>query len=456
MIAGTSSGSGKTTITCALLQALSARGYKVSAFKCGPDYIDPMFHSRVIGVSSRNLDGYFFDGNTMRYLFCRHADEISVMEGVMGFYDGVGDIGASMQAAEDTRTPVILVIDCKGMGLSMGAVMKGFLEYKIPNRICGFIFNRLAESQKELAEQLCREMHTEYFGRFPEERACSIASRHLGLVTAGELADIKDKIRRLGELGEQNLCMDKIISQSGSVKPLAYQMPAAISKAFDRGINGRQTHKPPLTIGVAMDEAFCFYYEDNLDLLRELGCSLVPFSPLYDKALPEKLAGLLLGGGYPELYADRLSANISMRTEIKKAVTSGLPTIAECGGFLYLQEQLEDAEGNMHPMAGVLSGVAKRRQRLQRFGYVDLTAKEDNLLCRAGQTVAAHEFHYWDSSHPGDSFLARKRNRDMVYDCVVANGRIYAGFPHLHFYAAPEMAVRFIGQCRARQCENKE
>lgn len=440
MIAGTGSGSGKTTITCGLLQALADRGYQVSAFKCGPDYIDPMFHSRIIGAKSRNLDSCFCDRNMLNYLLQKNAGEISVIEGVMGFYDGVGEQGSSRQVAVDTETPVVLVIDCKGMSLSIGAMMKGFLEFRKPNQIVGFIFNRLPESQIGLAKKLCTELHTEYLGRFPFAPDCQIESRHLGLVTAMEIADLKHKVEQLAKLCEQHILTDRILALSAQAGQMPFDTPS---------ITGRADHGFPIRIAVARDEAFCFYYEDNLDILRELGCELVEFSPLHDNGLPERIHGLILGGGYPELYAERLSDNDCMRSSVCQAVRSGLPTIAECGGFMYLHQQLEDAGGCRYPMAGLVPGHAVKTPKLQRFGYVDLTAKRDSLLAAQGEKLAAHEFHYWDSTAPGTDYIAEKRSNGLRYDAVIAGDSLYAGFPHLYFYANPKAAVRYVEKCRA-------
>ncbi len=446
MIAGTGSGSGKTTITCGLLKALSDRGLLVSAFKCGPDYIDPMFHNRIVGVKSRNLDSYFCNKDTLNYLLHKNAGELSVIEGVMGFYDGVGATGSSWQVSENTKTPVAVVLDCRGMSLSMGAVMKGFLEYLRPNRICGFIFNRLAQSQEALARELCRELHTEYLGRMPYDSACAIESRHLGLVTPEEITDLKEKVARLGELCEQYLCIDKIISLAESAEPLSFAFPEIKQEEeTTASIGGKETS---VRIAVARDTAFCFYYEDNLDVRRELGCELIPFSPMEDERLPDGICGMLLGGGYPELYAEQLSQNKTMRLAIRKMVGEGLPTIAECGGFMYLNERMEDTEGRIYEMAGAVPGTVRKKERLMRFGYVDLTARVDTMLCPSGQTIPAHEFHYWDSDCPGDSFIGEKRSRNERYSCVVANESLYAGFPHLHFYGEPDIAFRFVESCK--------
>ncbi len=440
IIAGTASGSGKTTITCALLKALINRGYQVSAFKCGPDYIDPMFHSRIIGANARNLDNCFCDLDTIHYLLTQNAGEISVIEGVMGFYDGVGGTnGSSFQLAADIRTPAVLVIDCKGMSMSIGAVMQGFLTFNMPNRIAGFIFNRLPQSQVPLVQKLCKQLGTEYFGRFPSAPECALPSRHLGLVTDLEISGLKEKTEKLAALAQEHIDIDKLLAVSKCCGKVSAKNP------LDR-YQWSVGQQPK--IAVAMDEVFCFHYEDNLDLLRTLGCELVMFSPLRDHTLPEQIDGLILSGGYPELYAGSLSDNQSMLHSIRRAVKGRVPTIAECGGFMYLHRQMEDDNGQFHQMAGVIKGNAVKTPKLQRFGYVDLTSKKDTLLAAKGETLAAHEFHYWDSTTPGTDYTAIKRSNQLTYDAVVADDDIYAGFPHLYFYANPKVAIRFVDRCR--------
>ncbi|MBO5145736.1 MAG: cobyrinate a,c-diamide synthase [Lachnospiraceae bacterium] len=437
MLAGTQSGSGKTTITCAVLQKLVNDGYDVSSFKCGPDYIDPMFHGRVIGTRARNLDSCFCDSNTLNTILYKNKGNISVIEGVMGYYDGAGASGSSWEIACQTATPVILIIDCKGMGQSIGAVMKGFLTFRNPSRIAGFIFNRLPESMVPEAERLCEEMQTAYFGRFPYIKEAQLESRHLGLVTAEEIKDIQKKLALLADAAARYLCMDKIVKIAEQAERPAFQMvmPQPV------------VHGGRVRIGIARDEAFCFWYEDNLELLRELGCEIVPFSPLWDTHMPDGLDGLILPGGYPELYADKLSANKGFRQELLELLKSEIPTIAECGGFLYLQKSLEDKNGIVYDMVGFLESDGYRTDKLQRFGYVSLKALSDNMLCQKGQTLVAHEFHYWDSTDCGAGFMAEKLSRSLQYACVVADDRLYAGFPHLYFYGNRDAACRFVKCC---------
>ncbi len=437
MIAGTHSGCGKTTAVCAVLQALVNRKINVASFKCGPDYIDPMFHSRIIGTDSYNLDAFFCNNDTLRCLFTKHGEtaELSVIEGVMGFYDGACGKASSYEISETLAVPVVMVIDCKGMSGSIGAVMKGFLTYRQPNRIAGFLFNRLPESLVPEVQKLCVQLGTEFLGFLPFCRDAQIESRHLGLVTAREIADLKQKTQLLAEQAERHIRISRLLELSE-----AGALPAFSAPVLPLPCPKKQR------IAVARDGAFCFLYRDNLDCLRELGCEICFFSPLSDSRLPENCSGLILSGGYPELYARQLSENRNMREEIREKILGGLPTIAECGGFLYLNQALTGADGASYPMAGVFEGTAYQTGRLQRFGYIKLTAKRDNLLCGAGEEIPAHEFHYWDSTDCGADFSAEKAN-GRSWDCAHGEDALYAGFPHLFFYANPGIAARFVKKC---------
>ena len=437
LLAGTNSGCGKTTVVCGVLQALVNRNIKVGAFKCGPDYIDPMFHSNIIGAKSGNLDLFFFDGNTARYLMARRgrACDICVIEGVMGYYDGLGMTttkASSYEVAQVTDSPVVLIVDAKGAALSVLATIQGFLTLYPENHIRGVILNRCSAMAYPALKQAIYERFVgavQPLGYLPQMPDCILESRHLGLVTAEEVGNLKEKMSALAQQVEQTIDLDGVIRLASAAAPLCGQ-----TVSYD-------AHKIPVRVGVARDKAFCFYYEDNLQLLREMGAELVEFSPLVDDALPENLHGLYLGGGYPELYAKELSANTAMRGSVRKALERELPCIAECGGFMYLTEQIGG-----HPMVGYLPGTCFDTGKLIRFGYVTLTAKADNLLCTAREQIAAHEFHHWDCTHPGDGFAAEKMN-GRRWDCVTANEHLYAGFPHFHFYANPNVAKRFYEAC---------
>lgn len=436
MISGTHSGSGKTTATIALLQALKNRGLNISSFKCGPDYIDPMFHSRVIGAQSYNLDGFFCGGDTLKYLFDKHSRgaDISIIEGVMGFYDG--KTASSYALSQTFSAPVIMIVDCKGMSSSLGAIVKGFLTYKTPNNIAGFIFNRLSERFLDEAREICTELGTECLGYLPFCKDAEIHSRHLGLLTADEISDLQNKTQILAENIEKCVNIDRIIELSDAGAFPDYRAP--VLPAID---------KNRAVISVAKDKAFCFIYRDNIELLEELGCEIRYFSPISDDKLPENTDGIILCGGYPELYARRLSENRTMLEDLREKISGGVPTIAECGGFMYLHKTFENNNSEQFAGVGIIKGAAFRTEKLQRFGYIKMTAKSDNLLCKAGESFPAHEFHYFDSALAGEDFLAEKTN-GVTYSCANAGENIYAGFPHLYFYANPQLAVNFVNKCR--------
>ena len=438
MIAGTHSGCGKTTVTCALLAALKAEGRQVAAFKCGPDYIDPMFHTRVVGVPSRNLDLFLCGEQTVKSLLAKNSKNVSLalMEGVMGFYDGLSGDSAeasSHHLSEATETPVVLVAHCKGKSLSLAAELKGFHTFR-SNRIAGVILNGATPMSYPMYRRIVEEQTgLKALGYLPAISEASFQSRHLGLVTAGEVTSLQEKVRLLGEKAAETINLADILELAEMAPSLAYE-PLS------------ETPVGECRVGVALDHAFCFYYRDNLDLLEELGARIVPFSPLSDEALPENLDGLLFGGGYPELHGPKLSANGSFLESLRAAARGGIPIYAECGGFLYLQEALSPAEGRRYPMAGLLPGEGRMTTRLARFGYVTLRAQVKNLLCEKGAVINAHEFHYSDSSHNGGVFLAEKPS-GKNWGCFQKKGNILAGYPHLHFYGNRNFARNFVEAC---------
>ena len=434
LLAGTGSGCGKTTVTTALLRALQRRGVPLAAFKCGPDYIDPMFHTEALGVPSRNLDLFFVDEGEVRGQLARHipTDGVGIIEGVMGFYDGVSgntDTASAAHLARATDTPAVLIVRPRGQSLSLAAEICGFRDFA-PNTLAGVILNGVSAVMYSFYRAIAEQAGLRVYGFLPPVPQAEIPDRHLGLVTAAEIGDLSDKLDRLADAAEQGLDLDGLLALARTAPPLADQS-APLIPAVDK----------PVRIAVARDKAFCFYYADNFDILRAFGAELVPFSPLADEKLPEGIDGLYLGGGYPELHAAQLAENHTMRARIRAAVLGGLPTIAECGGFLYLHRTLDDAA-----MAGVLDADAHLTKKMQPFGYVTLTARRDNLLCRAGERIRAHEFHYAVSSDAGRDFDAQKPN-GRAWACVHATETLYAGFPHLYFRANPAFAEHFVRRC---------
>lgn len=444
MLAAGASGSGKTLVTCGILQALSARGLRVASFKCGPDYIDPMFHARVIGTKSCNLDTFFTDGDTTRYLFARSAAEadVSVIEGVMGYYDGLGGksvLASSYDVARVTDTPVVLIVNCRGMSLTALAYVKGILEYRKDSRIQGVILNRISEKMyTDLKRLLEEEIGVKVYGYVPETQELKLESRHLGLLLPDEVAGLRENLKNLARLLERTLDLDGLLALARTAGALPCRRPELPVIRKETGA--------PVRIAVARDEAFCFLYGENLQLLGEMGAELIFFSPLHDRELP-KTDGLLLYGGYPELHAVQLCGNHSMRESIRAALTAGMPCMAECGGFMYLQEEMEDVDGNAYAMVGALPGRSHYTKKLNRFGYITLKPLQEQMLGTDIGEIRAHEFHYYDSSSPGAAFRAEKPLRAMEWDCIQGSETCIAGFPHLYYYSNPKVAARFLEKC---------
>lgn len=448
MIAAPKSGSGKTMITCALLQLLKDRGKNVSSYKCGPDYIDPMFHKKVLGVSSKNLDTFFTDEKTTVQLFLdKRADgDFAVLEGVMGLYDGLGGIyeqGSSYHLAKVTQTPIILVVDAKGMGKSVLALIAGFLQYDTQHLIKGVLLNRMSKGYYDIIKPLIeKEFSVKVVGYFPEQKDIGLSSRHLGLVMPDELADIKEQLDELAGRLKKTIDFDMLLDIAVEAEE--------ITKTTNTEQMQIQNQNNTVNIAVAMDEAFCFYYEDNLRLLEKCGAKLQYFSPLHDTKLPDNCDALLLGGGYPELYAKELSENLSMRNSIKTAFKTGLPTVAECGGFMYLHtyihnicEEDADAQNYVFGMTGALDSECHFKGKLVRFGYIELEEKHNNFL-PPNEKIKAHEFHYYDSTDNGADCIATKPATGRSYDCVISHDNYWLGFPHLYYPSNPHFAESLV------------
>lgn len=445
LVAAPASGSGKTAVTCALLAALKRRGLAPCAFKCGPDYIDPMFHRAVLGVESHNLDLFLSEEGAAARLYRRYAagHGAAVCEGAMGFYDGLGgttDRASAWHVAHALGLPVLLVLRPKGASLTLAAQVKGLLDFRTPHHIVGILLNECRPMlYKTLAPMLERETGLPVVGYLPPMEQAQFPSRHLGLYTAAEIGDLGARVDALAAQLEQSAALDRLLALCAG-----RELPAAGPEA-----------PPPVRarIAVARDEAFCFAYEETLDALRAAGAQLAFFSPLRDGVLPAGCGGLYLPGGYPELYAEALAANAPMRRTVQQAVEAGLPTVAECGGFLYLGQTLEDAQGCRWPMAGVLPGEGFAAGRLVRFGYAELAAETDSLLLRAGERAPVHEFHHWDSTANGTAFAAEKPLTGRVWRCGYASPTLYAAFPHLYFAGRPELARRFVDAAAGKEEE---
>lgn len=468
LLAAPSSGSGKTVITSGLLALFSRMGISCVSFKCGPDYIDPMFHRYVLGIPGSNLDSFFLDEDGVRQLFEERSDghELALIEGVMGYYDGVA--GTSFQAssyeiAKITDTPVILVVDGKKSSRSIAALIRGFLEYQKDSRIAGVILNRTSPMMRERLRPLIEELGVKLIGTVPDCPEARLESRHLGLTLPNEQKKLRSHMEALADRLWQCLDIPKLLALAGIEIEEETAENKSVTERERKAESGGQMVSPGRIfersgrsfrrIGVAQDEAFCFYYQENIELLRQNGWEIVPFSPLHDDALPENLDALLLGGGYPELYAGELSENRSMIESIRSANAGTLRILAECGGFLYLHRTLEDPDGRKWQMAGLLDADAFRTEKLSRFGYITLTENvdaaeqtetENENRNRKKVAIRGHEFHYWDSTDPGKALLAQKPLSSRSWTCMHVSERMIAGFPHLYYRSDPEWILNFL------------
>lgn len=432
LIGGTNSGAGKTTITIALLEMLKESGMQLSAFKCGPDYIDPMFHREVLGVESGNIDSFFYTPEMCRQIFCENAKEFSVIEGVMGYYDGGS--GATSEVAKILDTPTILVVNAKGAFQSVLATIHGFLTWR-ENNIAGVILNNTTQSVFSQLQGDIEGMGIAALGYVPKlPQQLLLESRHLGLVTAAEIDNLSEKVQKLAEILKGSLDIQRIMEIGFATRDINVQ-PLAIEK------------REKVRIAVAKDEAFCFCYRENISLLEKMGGEICYFSPLKDKKLPD-CDGLYLVGGYPELYAESLQSNVSMRENIKSAVENSLPTIAECGGFMYLTEKIDGKD-----MCGVISGECEKQQRLVRFGYIQMHNRKANGMFLGG--FKGHEFHYYDSTNNGEAFLCKKQN-GLTWQGGHQTETMYAGFAHLALASDQESAKQFYDRCLKYKKEQGE
>ncbi len=448
LIAGTHSGVGKTTVAVGLMAALRKRGLVVQPFKVGPDYIDPSYHTAVAGRICRNLDTWLLKDTLVRGLF-QHASEdaaIAVIEGVMGLFDGhasTRDRGSTAEVAKRLRVPVILVVDGSHMARSAAALVHGYLTFDPALRIAGVIFNRVSERHFQLLRNALRSStDCPALGYLPPDPDVAIPERHLGLLPAQEDQQLSRLQERLAEVIDKSVDVERILRIAKKAPALPVATLPGTRHAPSRRV---------CAIGVARDRAFHFYYQENLDLLQRLGAELILFSPLADRALPDGLDALYLGGGFPEIFAKELAQNDALRHEIKAAIDAGVPTYAECGGLMYLAEQLVDQRGNPHPMVGVLPGTIRMTNRLQHFGYVTLIPQRDTILAQANDPIKGHEFHYsvWDYQVPERhaAYVAVK-HREARRREGLARANLLASYVHVHFLTNVRWARGFVASTR--------
>lgn len=452
MIAASKSGGGKTTVTCALIRAMQHRGRKPAVFKCGPDYIDPMYHAKTLGVQTGNLDSFFTESPILRRIFVEESEEtdLSIVEGVMGYYDGLGgttEKASSCEIAEILKIPVIFVVDAKGLSVSLAAVIEGILEFRKPSQIQGIILNRVSRNfYPRMKQMLETELEKKgkripVLGYLPDNTVFQVPSRHLGLITPEELKNGRNWADLLAAQMEETVDLDQL-------EEIARRAPKILVEEGTKPEKGE-----PVRIAVAKDEAFSFSYRENAELLEKLGAELVYFSPLHDQSFPQKVSGLILGGGYPELFQEELWKNEEMRKEICEAVTGGLPTIAECGGYMYLLERLHAKNGMTREMCGAISGEAIEAGHLVRFGYFEARTNRDGLFGPKGTRLRGHEFHYWDSSELGDGLHLKKPESAREWDEGIYTDTLAAGFPHFYYPGCMEAVRNFLNRCRKREEE---
>jgi len=438
VIGGTHSGVGKTTIATALIAAFSRRGLRVQPYKVGPDFIDPGFHQAACGSFSRNLDGWMLSRVTNLEVFARAAADadLAIIEGVMGLFDGhsgSSEEGSTAEMAKWLNAPVLLVADGSAMARSAAALVRGFEMFDPKLDIAGIVFNRIggdrhAELLRGSVSEYCT---TEVVSCLPRNAEIAIPSRHLGLTLAAESLT-QGSLTQMADWIEANLDLDRLLA-----------LASKRASSFDAPHEAARTAGPAVRIGIAQDQAFCFYYRDNLDLLARRGAELIPLSPISDSELPAGIGGLYLGGGYPELYAERLSANHSMLRAIREFAESGGPVYAECGGFMYLTEGIVDADGREHPMAGVFPTRARMQPRLAALGYVQPKLTGDCLWAANCHDLRGHQFRY-SKIDPMPESIAR------AY-CEPVEGyrrnAVLASYVHLHFLSNPWFAEQFVQHC---------
>jgi len=492
VISAPKSGSGKTLVSVSMMKAFSMLGKKVSAFKCGPDYIDPMFHKKILKVPSKNLDLFFTDENATKDIFLSgNVAEISVIEGVMGLYDGLGgteEAASTYALARALKSPVILVIDARGMARSVLAEIAGFLSMDAEKLIRGVILNNISSSLFKVLKPLIeKNLRVKALGFFPHQDEIKIESRYLGLKLPDEIKSIEENVEKAAEKLKKSADLEEILRIAESAPELDFSESYEKTKCNEKTeilkgqtIGETQTNRTneisgtgrtdeirrdsskseslqnpgkKARIAVAKDEAFCFYYDDNLRLLEKFGAELVFFSPLHDEKLPENVSGLVLGGGYPEMFAEQLEKNEQMRNSVKNAVENEMPSLAECGGFIYLHKNLVDRNKKSFKMAGVIDADTFWAGKLVRFGYVSIREKNP-LFLKKNPEIKGHEFHYFDSGKNGSDCEETKPVGGKMFEAGFVGENHWWGFAHLYYASNPEFAKNFVEACKKWQ--NKE
>lgn len=446
VIAGISSNVGKTTVMVGLVRALRARGLKVGVFKCGPDYLDPTYHVRAAGAPCHNLDGWMMGREAVLSTFA-HASQgadIAVIEGVMGLFDGASPTsgeGSTAEIAKWLQAPVLLVCDAGGMARSIAALAKGFSTFDPDLQISGLICNRLGSRGHLDLLRKATEGKPPVLGGLPKEAALAFADRHLGLHSADRATVPEDVFVAWGDRVSEWCDVDAIVALAQSA-PALPEIPAA-ARIVGEGARCR--------IGLAFDEAFHFYYDDNLRRLERLGAELVRFSPIHDVRLPD-VDGLYFGGGYPEVHAEDLSRNLSMLKDVRSFAESQGPIYGECGGLMYLSNGIRTLDGTLHPMVGLIPGEAEMKDRLQALGYVEVETTDETMLGPAGLKFRGHQFRYSDFRLPAEvecTYHVRRRRGGEVFHEGYRQGHTLASYVHAHWASNPTLAQGFVRACSA-------
>lgn len=445
VIAATQSGSGKTTIVTGLLAALKSRGLTVQSFKIGPDYIDPGYHRLASGRAAHNLDTWLVPSARLPEIFadeCSGAD-IAIVEGVMGLYDGGrGGVSSTAEIAHLIDAPVLLVIDCKSMGASAAAIARGFRDYDSSVNVAGVILNRLGSATHEtMIREAMAGVNMPVYGALRRSDELKMPERHLGLLPVEENSE-QQVIAKMGAAVASALDIDGITRLAQS------SVTACTASDTASAENQPTTGTKKCRIGIARDEAFSFYYPTSLAVLERMGAELVPFSPLHDSELPE-VDGIIIGGGFPEMFAAELAANVTMCESISRAADGNMPIYAECGGYMYLLERLVDFSGEPHAMVGVFSGEATMTQKLQMVGYVEAELTEPSILGPVGTTMHGHEFHFSVDSEADTArpFIFTKLRNGARYAAGQSHKRALGSYLHLHFAGCEQSAVSFVAAC---------
>ncbi len=445
VIAGTGSGVGKTTLTIGLMSALRKKGFTVQGFKCGPDYIDPTYHTAVTGRQSRNLDSWMLDEETVKEIFARGSQgaDISIMEGVMGFFDGKNpktNEGSTAEISMITNSPVLLVVNCASMARSAAAIVKGFQHFSDGPNIVGVIANRVGSEGhfKLVKTAIEQECNVTVIGYLKREMDIEIPERHLGLVPSIERGELDPFFDRLGELVLETLDIEKFIELSAALPVEVNTTSSIFEKKGKRSVR----------IAVAKDAAFNFYYPENLELLEVNGAELSYFSPLAGELLPENVDGLYLGGGFPEEFVDQLSKETEVKKSVGDAIRNGMPTLAECGGFMYLTEAIETTDQDVYKMVGVIPGKVSMQQKLAALGYREITGQSGNFLLPENRKARGHEFHYstFQAEKEVPYAYETKGMRGLKQEGYM-NFYLIAGYTHFHFASCPEMVEKWIEKC---------